>query len=201
MLKTLVTALTLAVAATGASAATMHLDSKLPQSFNTGASYGNVWNKTFDFTVAQGTTAYLTVFDFFKSGDQFVVSVNGEDVGTTSTPGIGGKITDDSSLMKAERRDNYLTVFDNDLFSSGEIVLTGGDYSVTGSLFASPRAESTGRIWLTSESLGAAPLTAFSQPTAPAVPGTTSLSAVPLPAAGWMLIAALGGLGLMRRKS
>ena len=172
---TLLAATTLVFAGTATHAATLTLDAGYTTFYfdDTGSS----WEDTFTFTLAG--TGFLTVVDLFNSGDQFEVFVDGISAGLTSAPasqteyiGVGAEA---------------FAIASPD-FSSGEIELGAGTYTISGTAALSPFGSGGSSIGLFSTSQGA--------PTIGAVVPT-----VPLPASSLMLLVALGGLAALRRNT
>jgi hypothetical protein len=131
---------------------------------------------SFQFTVDAGNEALLTVVDTGASGDRFSVSINGVAQSATSSavnsfPSTIGQADFDIALGNAD-------------YSRGFYVLGAGSYTVTGSLFASAM---DGLTELNSTSGGLKV-------------EVTSVSAVPLPAAAWLMLSGLGALGLRLRR-
>ncbi len=131
---------------------------------------------SFQFTVDAGNEALLTVVDTGASGDRFSVSINGVAQSATSSavnsfPSTIGQADFDIALGNAD-------------YSRGFYVLGAGSYTVTGSLFASAMDGLT-ELKSTSGGLKVE---------------VTSVSAVPLPAAAWLMLSGLGALGLRLRR-
>lgn len=160
--------------ATGANATALTVDAGW--SFFSFASAGSAWSDEFTFTLTD--TAYFVVTDAFCAGDQFSFSVNGTYQGETSTPFYDGTCTGPT------QEDDPDLAFSSSYWSSGEIELTAGSYTITGLTVLSPFGGGGAYAQLSSTSLGGTPIT----------------PSVPLPAGGLMLISAAAGLGLMRRR-
>ena len=166
----------LALSATSASALTLGLDTGW-QSFSF-AAVGSTWSDDFTFTIAG--PAYFAVTDAYCAGDQFSFSINGSFVGNTSTPFYDGSCIDGST-----RTTDPTFAYNSALWSSGEILLAAGVYTVTGTAIASPFGSGGAFAQLSSTDLGGS---------------TIQPSTVPLPAGGLVLLGALGGLAALRRR-
>ena len=132
---------------------------------------------SFQFTVDPGNEAALTVVDTGASGDRFSVSINGVAQAATSAavnsyPATIGQADFDIALGNAD-------------YSRGFYVLGAGSYTVTGSLFSSALDEFGAPLNSTSGGLKVE---------------VTSVSAVPLPAAAWLMLSGLGAMGLRLRR-
>lgn len=141
---------------------------------------GLPWSDSFTFTVASATTAYLAVTDAFLSGDRFEFFSNGVSLGLTSAPTTVG-----DQIGGA-----YSTAFADARWSSAEAAFGPGSYTITGVTVAMPGTPGDAGIQLSSTSLGG--------------PGFEPVNPIPLPAAGWLLLGAMGGLvavGRRRRRS
>jgi len=136
---------------------------------------GSSWSDSFTFTIA--STAYLAVTDAFLSGDRFEFFSNGVSLGLTSAPTTQG---DDIG-------NDYAAAFTDARWSSAEAIFAAGSYTITGLTIDSPFGSGGAAIQLSSQSLGG--------------PSFEPVNPIPLPAAGWLLLGALGGLvGLGRRR-
>ncbi|MGJ8611666.1 MAG: VPLPA-CTERM sorting domain-containing protein [Octadecabacter sp.] len=161
----------LAVAGTAASAAPLTLDAGW-SSFDF-EDVGSAWSETFTFTIA--SNAFFAVTDAYLSGDQFQFFVDGVSAGVTSAPtSQGDQISDSWDLAYADSR-----------WSSGELELTAGTYEISGLTTLSPFGSGSAAVQLSSTSLGGP---------------TIQPSAVPIPAAGFLLFGALGGLAAFGRR-
>lgn len=196
MLKSILTALALCAASTGATAATLTLDGTAKFFDNQfGTSKGDptqsAWVDSFDFEVDAGQTAYLSIVEFREAGDIFGIEINGVFAGLTSTPSGVAAYFDKTTFGNLQ--DGINRAFLDARFSSGQIALSEGRYLVTGFVSNYDPANSTasGYAMLTGSPTDAPALRAAASPSA---------AVVPLPAAGWLLLAAIAGIGLMRRK-
>lgn len=141
---------------------------------------GSVWSDDFTFTLTG--PAVFAVTDAYCAGDRFSFSINGGAPLLSSVPFYDGTCI--SGTTRTTDPDFALA---SSIWSSGEILLTDpGAYTITGLAVESPFGSGGAFVQLSSTSVGAETLTP---------------AAVPLPAAGWLMVAGLGGLGLMRRKS
>ncbi len=165
------------VAGTSAHATTLTLDSGW-QEFNFNQT-GSVWSEDFTFTLLD--TAYFAVTDAYCAGDQFEFSVNGTVEGVTSTPFYDGSCTGPTATFDPD------FAFASPLWSSGEIELGAGVYTLSGLATLSPFGGGGAFVQLSSTSLGGPVI----EPPTPAVP---------LPASGILLIAGLGGMAALRRR-
>lgn len=164
-----------AAIATSASAITLGLDTGW-QSFEFGG-VGSSWSDNFSFTLAG--PAFFTVADAYCAGDQFSFSVNGVAAGVTSTPTSNDSC---SGIYSVSDPDDALA---SSLFSSGELALLAGSYTITGQTIVSPFGSGGAFVQLSSASLGA-----------PVI----GPSAVPLPAGGLLLASGLFGVAALRRR-
>lgn len=80
---------------------------------------------SFQFTVASGFAAKLTVVDAGFAGDRFELFANGHSIGLTS-------VTNDSADFSYDFDSNL----NNANFSHGVFTLAAGTYSITGDLFS-----------------------------------------------------------------
>ncbi len=85
---------------------------------------------TYEFTIAQGFEAKLTVVDAGFAGDIFDIKNNGVSLGQTSITSVVG--TDTSNDFDANLA--------NSSFSSRVFTLQAGTYSITGNLFSTTQA-------------------------------------------------------------
>ena len=162
---------------TSANATTLTLDDGWqPFSFSDG---GSAWSEDFTFTLLD--TAYFAVTDAFCAGDQFEFTVNGTVEGVTSVPFYDGTCTGPTSTTDAD------AAFASSVWSSGEIELGAGDYTISGIAVLSPFGQGAAFVQLSSTSLGGP---VIAPPTSP----------VPLPAGGLLLVAGLGGMAALRRR-
>ena len=136
---------------------------------------GTPWSDTFDFTITE--TAYLKVTDGFCAGDVFRIFIDGGDVGRTTSVSVGP--------CSASVSDDYDAGYASADFSSGWLQLGADSYTVSGFVQTSPLSGGRAALELVS-----------SLPSGPAF-------VVPLPAAGLLLLGAIGAGGLVgrRRKS
>jgi hypothetical protein len=141
---------------------------------------GMPWDDEFTFTIGAGETAWLAVTDAFLPGDQFQVFANGISLGLTSPPSSEGEsVGPDAGAA-----------FADPLFSSAEAMFGEGSYRITGTLTVSPFVPGGAFIQLSSASLGGPAFAPVPDPVAP----------IPLPAAGFLLIGALGALSLVAHR-
>lgn len=129
---------------------------------------------SFQFTVNAGSVAQLTVVDTGFSGDRFSVSVNGIAQAPTTAAA--------NSYPVAIGQADFDTALGNADYSRGLYLLGAGTYTVTGTLLSSA-LDGTG-----------APLNATSGGL------KVDVSAVPLPAAAWLMLSGLGAMGLRLRR-
>ncbi|WP_209424894.1 VPLPA-CTERM sorting domain-containing protein [Pararhodobacter sp. SW119] len=141
---------------------------------------GAPWDDAFTFTLGAGETAWLAVTDAFLPGDQFEVFANGMSLGLTSPPASEGETVGPDADA----------AFADPLFSSAEAMFGEGSYRITGTLTVSPLVPGGAFLQLSSTSLGGPAFAPAPEPVAP----------IPLPAAGFLLIGALGGLSLLARR-
>lgn len=167
-----------ALAISGSSASAMTLGLDTGWQYFTFAATGSTWSDNFTFTIAN--TAYFAVTDSFCAGDQFSFSVNGTYTGDTSIPFFDGTCNDGTT-----RTTDPDLAFSSSLWSSGELALAAGTYTITGSALASPFGAGGAYAQLSSTSRGGPVI----QP-----------PSVPLPASGVVLLAGLGGLAALRRR-
>lgn len=143
------------------------------------ADVGSAWDDSFGVSIGAGETAWLAITDGFLSGDQFEFFANGVSLGLTSAPtAVGVDIGFNADAAFADAR-----------WSSAETMLGAGSYEITGNTVLSPFGAGRAFIRLSSTPLGG-PGFENPVPTAP----------IPLPAAGIMLIGALGALTLVARR-
>lgn len=135
---------------------------------------GSTWSDSFTFTAL--STVYLAVTDAFLSGDRFQFFANAVSIGLTSAPTTQGD----------QIGSNYDAAFADARWSSGQAALGPGSYTITGLTVASPFGAGGAAIQLSSQALDGP----IFDPTPP----------IPLPAAGWLMIAGLGGLAALRRR-
>ena len=131
---------------------------------------------SFSFTVASGFVGKLTVVDAVFSGDVFSVSANGVSLGTTSA-------AVDSYVSGGNVGYDYDAALANGDYSRGIYSFTAGTYTVTGALVASAKDEFGQALNATN---GAVSLT---------------LSPVPETSTVAMLLAGLGLLSVLRRRT
>ena len=170
-------AIALATAAsmsTSASALSLGLDTGW-QPFSFG-DVGSSWSDDFTFTIAG--PAYFAVTDAYCAGDLFAFAVNGTNIGNTSVPFYDGTCNDGTT-----RTTDPAFAYSSSLWSHGEIMLGAGTYTITGTTVLSPFGGGGAFAQLSSRSLGG--------------PG---IGAVPVPAAGVLLLTAFGGFAALRRR-
>ncbi|MBL4811898.1 MAG: VPLPA-CTERM sorting domain-containing protein [Rhodobacteraceae bacterium] len=124
-----------------------------------------------EFTFTITDTAYLLVTDIYVSGDMFEVSANGSSLGETSAVPAGAGLYESNP---------YIALFSDD-FSSAVFELAAGSYTISGLVSQAATGFTSGA--------GAVKLSSFD-----------ITAAVPVPAAGLMLLSALGGFAGLRRK-
>lgn len=172
----LATALSTALISTQVSAIPLTLDGGW-ESF-TFEEVGSVWSDDFTFTIA--SDAYFVVTDAFCAGDRFSFSVNGMSAGNTSIPFFDG--TCDGPTLTTDPD----FAFASPNWSSGELLLGAGSYTVTGTAVDSPFGAGGAFAQLTSTTVGGPPITP---------------DPVSAPATMFLVLGGLGALGLSRRKS
>ncbi len=105
---------------------------------------GLTGDSLFNFTVVG--SGLLRITDVLNPGDIFQLTINGAVQAPTSTPGVGpGLITDGDLAFKS----GYL--------SRGSYLLAAGNYTVTGTVIASPFNAGNAAIRLTTATPGAVP--------------------------------------------
>lgn len=139
---------------------------------------GSPWSEDFTFTIA--SDAFFVVTDAFCAGDRFSFAVNGMDAGLTSVPFFDGTCTGPTFS------DDPDFAFASPNFSSGELLLGAGSYTVTGTAVDSPFGSGGAFAQLTSTSVGGPPITP---------------DPVSAPATMLLVLGGLGALGMARRKS
>ncbi|MCV2349382.1 PEP-CTERM sorting domain-containing protein [Paucibacter sp. Y2R2-4] len=125
---------------------------------------------SFDFTVAEGFVATLSVVDAGWSGDRFTVTNSGQEIGTTSVAVLGNQGT--PAIV------DFDEAFADSNFSRGVYSLNAGQHSISGFLstsFLSPDEGTIGAVRL-------------------------QVSAVPEPASVATLLAGLSLLTVMLRR-
>ncbi len=173
---TLATAISAALISTQASAIPLTLDGGW-ESF-TFEEVGSTWSDDFTFTIA--SDAYFVVTDAFCAGDRFSFSVNGMSAGNTSVPFFDNTCTGPTFTSDPD------FAFASPNWSSGELLLGAGSYTVTGSALESPFGSGGAFAQLTSTSVGGPPITP---------------DPVSAPATMLLVLGGLGALSLSRRKS
>jgi hypothetical protein len=134
---------------------------------------GNGSSLTFSFTLA--SSAVLDIVDAGFAGDTFGYSLNGGSALTSNVP------VTEYNANPANAGTNFDAAFsDHANFSFASLVLAPGSYTLTGAL-----AQSV--------TLSGLPLNA--------TVGAVRLSAVPVPAALWLMGSAIGGLVSLRRRA
>ena len=133
---------------------------------------GSPWSDDFTFELLD--PAYFAVTDAFLSGDRFEFFVNGISVGQTSDPTTEG----------VQINGDFDAAFADPQWSSAQILLDVGVYTITGLTTQSPFSSGAAAVQLTTADLG----------------GPEFEAEVPLPAAGLALLAGLAGLGVVGRR-
>lgn len=115
-------------------------------------------------------SAYFRITDGYVAGDIWGVEINAAPAVTTTFTGYGSGFGDDAAADAA---------WTSAAYSSGEYLLTAGNYTIA----------------IEGDGAGGIPAGFYAR-----LDSVSGLSAVPLPASAPLLIAALGGLGIARRK-
>ncbi|MFT5283267.1 MAG: hypothetical protein ACJAU4_000948 [Glaciecola sp.] len=172
----LATALSTALISTQASAIPLILDGGW-QSFGF-EEVGSSWSDNFTFTIA--SDAFFVVTDAFCVGDRFSFFVNGISAGNTSLPFFDGTCDGPTNTNDPD------FAFASSDWSSGELLLGAGSYTITGTALDSPFGVGAAYAQLTSNSVGGPPITP---------------DPVSAPATMLLVLGGLGALSLSRRKS